>query len=58
VLLTGHSHQAWPDCAREAMVEYFDDSARLVDFRSVRNRQETSLGHRLGSVVWSPRYTR
>lgn len=31
VLLTGHSHQAWPDAAREAMARYFDDSARLVD---------------------------
>jgi selenocysteine lyase/cysteine desulfurase len=31
VLLTGHSHQAWPDVARRAMAEYFDDSARLVD---------------------------
>ncbi len=31
VLLTGHSHQAWPDVARDAMVQYFDDSARFVD---------------------------
>jgi kynureninase len=31
VLLTGHSHQAWPDVARDALVGYFDDSARLVD---------------------------
>lgn len=31
VLLTGHSHQAWPDAARDAMAAYFDDSARLVD---------------------------
>ncbi len=31
ILLTGHSHQAWPDCAAEALVEAFDDAADLVD---------------------------
>jgi kynureninase len=31
VLLTGHSHQAWPDVAREAMVRAFDDAAVHVD---------------------------
>jgi kynureninase len=31
VLLTGHSHQAWPDVAREAMTRWFDVSAELVD---------------------------
>ena len=31
VLLTGHSHQAWPDVARDAMVAAFDDAAELVD---------------------------
>src|SRR4051812_12328357 len=31
VLLTGHSHQAWPDVAREALLRSFDDGARLVD---------------------------
>ena len=31
VLLTGHSHQAWPDVAREALAESFDDAARFVD---------------------------
>jgi selenocysteine lyase/cysteine desulfurase len=31
VLLTGHSHQAWPDVARDALIESFDDAARLVD---------------------------
>jgi kynureninase len=30
-LLTGHSHQAWPDVAREALVQAFDDAAGLVD---------------------------
>lgn len=31
VLLTGHSHQAWPDVAREAQLEAWDDAARDVD---------------------------
>jgi kynureninase len=31
VLLTGHSHQAWPDVVRDAMGRFFDDSAAFVD---------------------------
>ncbi|KYG03066.1 hypothetical protein BE18_11185, partial [Sorangium cellulosum] len=31
ILLTGHSHQAWPDVARDALAACFDDAARLVD---------------------------
>jgi kynureninase len=31
LLLTGHSHQAWPDVAREAALQAFDDAAELVD---------------------------
>src|SRR5262245_30295794 len=31
ILLTGHSHQAWPDVARDALIRLFDDAARLVD---------------------------
>lgn len=31
VLLTGHSHQAWPDVARAAQLEAFDDAAAHVD---------------------------
>jgi kynureninase len=31
VLLTGHSHQAWPDVARAAQLEAFDDAARDAD---------------------------
>jgi kynureninase len=29
--LTGHSHQAWPDVARQALLEAFDDAAKEVD---------------------------
>ena len=31
VLLTGHSHQAWPDVAREGVLESFDLAAMHVD---------------------------
>ena len=31
LLLTGHSHQAWPDVAFEGQVEAWDDAATLVD---------------------------
>ena len=30
-LLTGHSHQAWPDCAEEGVREAFLDAAEHVD---------------------------
>jgi kynureninase len=31
LLLTGHSHQAWPDVALQGQVDAFDDAARAVD---------------------------
>lgn len=31
ILLSGHSHQAWPDVARDAMIAAFDDAALFVD---------------------------
>jgi kynureninase len=31
LLLSGHSHQAWPDVALEGVVESFEDAARDVD---------------------------
>jgi kynureninase len=31
LLLTGHSHQAWPDVALEGQLEAFEDAARHVD---------------------------
>ena len=31
ILLTGHSHQAWPDVARAALLQCFDDAALHVD---------------------------
>ena len=31
LFFTAHSHHFWPDCTRDAMIEYWDDSCRLVD---------------------------
>jgi kynureninase len=31
LLLTGHSHQAWPDCALEGHTQAWHDAALLVD---------------------------
>jgi kynureninase len=31
LLLTGHSHQAWPDCALAGQLRAFDDAAEFVD---------------------------
>jgi kynureninase len=31
LLLTGHSHQAWPDCSREGQLQAWTDAAALVD---------------------------
>jgi kynureninase len=39
LLLTGHSHQAWPDVALEGQVEAFDDAALCVD-----DKWERALG--------------
>lgn len=31
ILLTGHSHQAWPDCAKEGVLAAYQDAATHVD---------------------------
>jgi kynureninase len=31
ILLTGHSHQAWPDCAERGQQQAFEDAAHYVD---------------------------
>ena len=36
LLFTGHSHQAWPDVARDAQLEAWDDAARDVDDKWAR----------------------
>ena len=53
LLLTGHSHQAWPDCSREGQIEAWEDAARLVDDKwprafEKRERFKRGLMERLG----------
>lgn len=63
ILLTGHSHQAWPDCARDAQLEAFDDAARRVDDKwslafekadLVRAEYRCRLGDSTGEMVLGP----
>ena len=54
LLLTGHSHQAWPDVARDAQLEAWDDAARDVDEKWTRafaraDRVRAGFARRLGS---------
>jgi kynureninase len=49
LLLTGHSHQAWPDVALEGQVEAFEDAARHVDDkweRALAKADEVRAGFR------------
>lgn len=53
LLLTGHSHQAWPDVAREAQLEAWDDAAREADDKWPRaferaDRVRAGFARRLG----------
>lgn len=60
VLLTGHSHQAWPDVAREGQLEAWDDAASDVDEKwerafakaeLVRSGFASRLGARAGEIA-------
>ena len=49
LVLTGHSHQAWPDVAREGQVEAFDDAAAARDDkweRALARADEVRAGYR------------
>lgn len=49
VLLTGHSHQAWPDVAEEGLLEAFADAAEEVDTkweRAFAKAEEMRAGFR------------
>ncbi len=53
LLLTGHSHQAWPDVALEGQIEAWEDAAAYVDDKWPRafekmNRYKRGLMERLG----------
>jgi kynureninase len=42
VLMSGHSHQAWPDVAREGLLECFADAAEHVDEKWGRAAEKAS----------------
>src|SRR5258705_1942453 len=63
LLLTGHSHQAWPDVGFEGQVEAWNDAADLVDEKwaragekadRVRRGDAKLLGDRDGSIALRP----
>lgn len=55
VLMTGHSHQAWPDVSRDAHLECWDDAARLADqkwgriFGEIIPALQRRIARRIGS---------
>ncbi len=54
ILLTGHSHQAWPDVAREGQLAAFDDAAREVDDKwgrafAIADELRTTIAGRIGA---------
>ena len=60
LLLTGHSHQAWPDVGFEGQVEAWNDAAQLVDEKWARAEEKADrvrrgyaklLGDREGSIA-------
>src|SRR5213594_5126306 len=60
LLLTGHSHQAWPDVGFEGQVESWNDAAELVDEKWARAGEKADrvrrgyaklLGDRDGSIA-------
>lgn len=63
VLLTGHSHQAWPDVARDAVLACWDDAAADVDDKwaaaaeaadAVRAAVAAQLGGAAGDIALAP----
>jgi kynureninase len=63
LLLTGHSHQAWPDLAREGQLEAWDDAAEWADEKWGRAMERAErvragfaalLGDRSGTIALAP----
>ena len=55
LLLTGHSHQAWPDCSMDGQLEAWRDAATCVDDKwarafEKRDRYKHGLMQRLGDT--------
>lgn len=48
LLLTGHSHQAWPDVAEKGIIEAYNDAAELADLkweRAIKKAEEVQKGY-------------
>ncbi len=63
VLLTGHSHQAWPDAAKQGLLEAFEDAAEHVDLKwerafeaadAVRDAVVARIGGRRDELALAP----
>ncbi len=46
LLLTGHSHQAWPDCGLEGQIEAWNDAAELADEKWGRAMEKANIVRR------------
>ncbi|MBN2731077.1 MAG: aminotransferase class V-fold PLP-dependent enzyme [Balneolaceae bacterium] len=42
-LFSGHSHQAWPDVARDGLVEAYDTAADKIDIKWVKAAEKTEV---------------
>ncbi len=60
ILLSGHSHQAWPDVAKQGMLECYDDAAKHIDDKwgialakadSVRDFYRSLMGEPDGQIA-------
>lgn len=55
ILLTGHSHQAWPNASRDGQLAAWDDAARLIDhkwdrvFGEILPELQKHIAERLGT---------
>ena len=55
LLLSGHSHQAWPDVALEGQVEAFDDAALQVDDKWARAfAKADAVREAIGALLGDP----
>ena len=60
ILLSGHSHQAWPNAAKQGLLDCFNDAAKHIDDKwgaafekadKVRDFYRTLLGESHGEIA-------
>ncbi len=56
LLLTGHSHQAWPDVAREGQLAAWQDAAEHADlkWRATRSRRRSDVREGVRRLLADP----